>query len=592
MSISVQEEQINVTLPSESVRMIWVQPYLEFRRPVQEPFPFTETCNQRLLNAIPTVLGVAAEPHAHFVLSPEFALPGVDAVESVVERLAEAPSPTVVIAGVRGLSKADYTRLCALPSVSQVDAANAPDRVNDTQWVNTSVTFIKDDAGRLSLWIQPKISPSWVEANVRHQAMFPGGVVRIFRAQFDNGVPCRFFSVLCFDWVGREDGSPIPDLILEGLNTIYQRSGSPQDLQWAFILQHNDSPNHTSFLSSTNAFLNQMAHPFVRRQDAAVVMVSTASARKPSRGGQYGCSSIIFGPRAPFDNKVCQPTFATQSSRLRASEALGTCKDAIFREMGECIHRAEVRIPNFVVADVTDRTAALVEAEALPMWGASTDPRIPGGPVPAVTKWTNDELDVVPDLNLVTFTDNTVQTQLRNSHTRMVSSYRTLSSQDLAIRISGACAAHAGSDGKVDPAIELDSKWGDKERFGLHHIIQTLTLIDGAANLDAVGSKLHARYDAGGVEIAAICGSTHAECQKAFGRLVDLTYSPILFVSRDENNAAYLPRELENFADPRKGAGVKLADSQMLLDAARTKQHAAYQQFITELLNVADRSII
>ena len=73
----------------------------------------------------------------------------------------------------------------------------------------------------------------------------------------------------------------------------------------------------------------------------------------------------------------------------------------------------------------------------------------------------------------------------------------------------------------------------------LHHVIQTLTLIGGGADLDPVGSQLHARYESGGVEIAAICGSTHSVCVSAFKRLAERTHSPIVFVSRDDNNAPH-----------------------------------------------------
>jgi hypothetical protein len=65
-----------------------------------------------------------------------------------------------------------------------------------------------------------------------------------------------------------------------------------------------------------------------------------------------------------------------------------------------------------------------------------------------------------------------------------------------------------------------------------------------------------------------------------------------MFVSRDNNNARHLPRESESFADPRKGAGVRFTDFQTLLDAAQTKTVPDYTLFITELLDVADRSII
>jgi hypothetical protein len=422
--------------------------------------------------------------------------------------------------------------------------------------------------------------------------MFKGSAIRVFRGTFDNGLPWRFFSILCFDWVGRENGAAIPELFLQEFEPFCQQSGSAQDIQWVFVLQHNPSPNHASFLTATNTFLNQTSHPFVRRHDAAVVMVSTASTQNPSRGGQYGYSSIIFGPRAPFDSKVCQPTFATQSSRLRSSDVLGTCKDVLFREMGECLHRVDVRVPNFVVADPTDRTAAVVRAETLPFSGPTDDPRIPSAPVPAVVKWTNDELDNIPDFQGVTFTDTAVLQQLRTSRIRMVRSYRTLPSQDLTNRISGGCSAHALSKSKGDPAEVLDTLWGDKERFSLQHIIQTLSFIDGALALDPQHAQLHARHEESGVEIAAICGATHADCQTAFARLAALTHSPILLVSRDDQNSPHLPREVEHFADPRQGAGVKLTDSQTLMGAARTKQNAEYGQYIRELLDVADRPII
>lgn len=596
----VSEQRIDVTLPLNSVKMLFVQPHLEFQGPIQEPFPLRQECIQRLLDVVDNVFLKARTYHPHMVLFPEFALPGVAGVEKVVACLSSetVSSPTIVIAGVHGLSTGEYARLCALANVSTVDSVNEPSRVRATEWVNTSVTFVKDDGGRLSLWIQPKISPSGPEGIVRHQSMFQGGAVRIFRAEFDNRVPCRFFSLLCFDWIGVENSSTIPDTILHQFNTISQELGCPQDIQWAFVLQHNDSPNHTSFLSTTNRFLTHSNYPFVRRQDAAVVMVCTASSRIPARGrgGPYGYSSLIFSPRAPFDSHCCQPTFATQSSRLRKSTDLGTCKDVVFREMGECIHWAEVRVPNFVTPDVTDRTAALVIAEAIPLLGEVIDPRIPGSIVPAVVKWTNDELDTVPDLVARYFTGTTIEGQLRTSQNQMIDSYRKLRSQDLALRIDGACAIRAPKEDSnddpatdVDPAADVDTAWDADERSSLHNVIHTLTLIGAAAALDTVGSILHARCEACGVEIATIYGSMHSLCMKAFNRLAKRTHSPIVFVSRDDYNAPLLEREIETFADPLSGTGVKYTDYQTIFMAARNKGEPEYRQFITELLNVQDR---
>ncbi len=574
--------------------MLVVQPFLEFEDPTQEPFPLSQACNQRLLDAIDSVFETSGAHRPHVILFPEFALPGVEGVKRVATRLSSeaVASPTIVIAGVSGLPKVEYEHLCALPNVAVVDDENASARVQDTEWVNTSVTFVKDNNGALSLWVQPKLSPSWPEANYHHQAMFQGSLVRSFRAQFDNDVPCRFLSLLCFDWVGQETGLPVPEAVLQAFDLLCRDKGSPQDLQWVFVLQHNRSPNHPSFLTSTYRFLTQPSYPFVRRRDASVIMVSTASSRRPARSGPYGFSSLVFGPQAPFDSSGSRPTFATQPSRLRQSDTLGACKDVVFREMGECIHLFDVRIPNFVVADPTDRTAALIDAQALPLLGDVVDPRIPGRPVPAVVKWVNDELDNIPDFCATYFTHNPIEPALRRAHAKMVDGYRYLRSQDLALRIDGACASRAARDDSgADPAADVDTAWDANERLGLHHVIQTLTLVGGAVNLDPVDAQLHARSELG-VEIAAIAGATHYECLTAFKKFAARTHSPIVFVARDANNAVHLPREAESFADPQSHSGVRFTDAQTLLTEARTKPQNQYTQFVAELLNVDDRRII
>jgi hypothetical protein len=594
--IQAPEQLIDVTLPSTSVKMLVAQPFLELQAPVQEPFALAPECASRILAGIDNIFEVARKCHPHFILLPEFSLPGAAGVARVIGHLSSetVTHPIIVIAGVTGLTRDEYAHLCALSGMTAPDAVNSPASVAQTEWINTTVTFVKDDHGATTLWVQPKLSPSWPEANARHQSMFQGSVIRVFRAQFDNGVPCRFLSVLCFDWVGRQNGSPVLEGLLEQLDAAYRANGSQQSIQWVFVLQYNPEPNHYTFLNSTNAFLTDTAgHPFVLRNDTAVIMACTASSRSPARSGPYGYSSLIFGPRAPFDTNACRPTFATQSSRLRASNALGTCKDVVFREMGECLHGAEVRIPNFVVPDPTDRTSALVQAEVYPLSGTVIDPRITGNPVPAVVKWTNDELDGVPDLCAEYFTGATIEAQLRTSQNQMIASYRRLSPQDLAFRIDGASAARGTRPpSKDDPAADVDTAWDADERRSLQHVIQTLTLIGGAADLDPVRSHLHARYESGGVEIAAICGTTHSVCVRAFKRLAERTHAPILFVSRDQNNAPHLPREAESFADPRSGSGVKFTDSQTLLGAARVNAEPEYRKFIMELLNVQDRRII
>ena len=133
---------------------------------------------------------------------------------------------------------------------------------------------------------------------------------------------------------------------------------------------------------------------------------------------------------------------------------------------------------------------------------------------------------------------------------------------------------------------------GGDERSGLRHVIQTLTLVGGVVDVSVVDSQLHGRFDERGVEIAAISGATHLDCFNALKRFAARTHSPILFVSQDDQNATLLSREVESFADPRGGVGVRFTDSHALLTAARTKAKPEYQQFVEELANVDDRPII
>jgi len=117
-------------------------------------------------------------------------------------------------------------------------------------------------------------------------------------------------------------------------------------------------------------------------------------------------------------------------------------------------------------------------------------------------------------------------------------------------------------------------------------------LINGVAPLDAGGAQLHARYPVKGIEIGAVRGPQHADCVPAFKLWAGETHSPVLFVSRDDNNVAVLSREVENFTDPGGAQGIRITDAQTLLAKARSATAAEYRNFIMELLDVPDQRII
>lgn len=593
--INIVEEAINVTLPSTSVKMLLAQPFLQLRTPVQEPFTLSDDCRLRMSAGIANVLKIAATVQPHVILFPEFAIPGVQAVEDIKAQLLSIDSlhhPLILIGGVDGLTRDEYNALCTMNGLAvHVSPANAPENVGSDEWVNTSVMFIKDDSRELSLWLQPKISPSWGETNTVHQSMFQGTAISVFRARYDNQVPCRFFSLVCYDWIGHEKGMTVPSRLLAGFNDICMANGSPQDIHFAFILQYNPAPNDHTFLNATKQFLTLAdQHPFVQRANATIVMTCTAGRNNPGRANSYGYTSLVFGPRAPFDTRVCQPTFST-TLRSKVSDALGTCKDVVFREMSECVHAATVRVPAYVVADSTDRTSPLEHAEVFSFGSSVNDPRVPGASVSPVTKWVNDELDDVPDFVTTYFQGNALQVPLKTAHDELITTYRELPSQELLLKLHTASASRViDKDCNAAPAADIED-WSTTERVGLHHVAESLGLVGSVANIDARGSSFHARCVESGVEIAAIRGTTHEDCKKALSTIANRTHSPILFVSRDDNNVGFLPKELESFVDTRD-LGLKVTDAQTLLTHARSSTLEDYRKYMTELCNVTDRRVI
>ncbi|MEX1027210.1 MAG: hypothetical protein WD049_04285 [Candidatus Paceibacterota bacterium] len=592
-TISVIEEDLPITLPSERVRVVCAQPFISFREPVQEPFPISSECESRLLQGIDCVFGAARSYDPQFIVFPEFSIPGIAGVQRLKNAMLSAAisRSTVCVGGVTGLSVEDFASIANLNDVDvNVAGANAPINIPADFWINTSVTIVKSEDG-IVMWLQPKLSPSWPESCDTHQRMFRGRALHLFRATFDDGLPCHFFSALCYDWIGRENGSTAPAILLERFNDTCSSRGGQQSLNWVFVLQHNRRPNDDTFLSAAREFLTDTMFPFVNRNDVAILMACTASSLTPTRNGDYGCSSVILGPRAPFDMRACPSTFTTSGARIRNSTALRTCKDAVFREMGECFHAFEIRNPRTVVPDPTDRTLPLEDASVFSFAGVSTDPRLPGAMVPAVVKWVNDELDQLSDLATDCLFECPLQAAVATSQAAIVSDHRSLPSQTVAEHIHFSKASAATLKESIDPASKAD-EWDQEERDGLEHVVHALAIVGSVESINVSRSCIHGRHESAGVEIAAIRGKKHSDCIEAFEKWSSKTHSPMVLISRDRHNTIPLQRELECFADPGHTAGVKMTSAQTLLVKARKFTREELESFTSELFDVSERRII
>ena len=402
--VHVQEvdlTELDVQLPTSLVGMVAMQPSLT-RKLTTEPFRCRPGSKEEQLVALERTLAIArvadhGAEKTHFTLIPEYSIPGLDGITRIESILRDPswPNGTVVIGGTHALSKADYAALCSEDGTSVDLIRNGPDCVQDGEWINCCITWVKTENG-LRRWLQPKIAPAWLEQNIVHTQMFRGGSVFLFRCAFANGALCRFFSLVCFDWVGVVDEETIPRQVLAAINA----EGQEVSLSWVFVPQHNPSPSHASFLSGVAGFFqNQSNAPNVHRERCCVLFANTAGRDMPGPSDTNGCSTLIFSPLSPFDLEGCHPTYSGRSRRLRGSDALGQCRDVLFRERGACIHSFSQYVPGAVNLGAGGRTLPIQRASVHSIATGLNDPRACGTPVPACVKWVNDSLDVLPCLS-------------------------------------------------------------------------------------------------------------------------------------------------------------------------------------------------
>ena len=320
--IDVEQVIVNAHIPSKEVRIVAMQPFIRFHSATEEPFRWSEDAIGEQIAAIRRTLDIAqggfSDCAANFTLFPEYAIPGIEGTTAINNRIsADAwPNESVIIAGIHGISKAEYRNLCD-HLAANVSPTNAPDSVLDGQWVNCCVIWVKDAEGVVQTWIQPKVRPAWPEMDVTCNDMFCGRNVYVFECQYEpSGYPCRFVTLICFDWVASVAGTTVCNELLTKLTELRMPNPTPLDL--VFVVQHNPGPNHKTFLNSTYQFLTDAnAHPFIERDKAIVIHANTAVSPHPVRTGSGGFTACVFSPSAQLDCSGCRPTVCMQPSSLR-----------------------------------------------------------------------------------------------------------------------------------------------------------------------------------------------------------------------------------------------------------------------------------
>jgi hypothetical protein len=508
----------------------------------------------------------------HFTIFPEYSMPGLDGVAVVEDALHDQSWPTgsIVIGGTDALSQTEYAILTGGRFTSVDGQRNGPEQVPTNNWINCGIVWVKSADNHIERWIQPKLAPAWPEQNIQHRLMFRGGSIYLFNCRFDNGTPCLFFVLICFDWIARDETHTIWQRVLETQNERTRQIKAELPLSWVFVIQHNEKPCHPDFLSGAADFFNNTAYcPLVRRERACVIFANTAGKREPGRIASYGFSSLIFSPLAPFSDAECQPTFSSQGKRLRGNELLGRCRDILFREGGACVHSFSQYVPHVIGLSSGSRTLPLERAYIYPITGALGTPRSPHQEVPASVKWFNDVLDGVECLS-ARYSTVPLANSVKPPHAANIEEMRPIDSLQIQRRIdlatSNSQAKHADD-------------WDEPENLALNHIIHTLDILRlSFTNIDIPGSQVHATLTIRGqpVEVLSIVGNSHEQCLKHSEKFVPTPRHQVILVSRDRDNTPWFNR-LGNFLSPENS---RLGEESKFTDVRSAFVQVGYQDLL------------
>jgi len=567
-----------------------MQPFIRLHSATEEPFRWSNDAVEVQLAAIHRTLNIARDGFggrsANFTLFPEYAIPGIAGANVINDRISavEWPNESIIIAGVHGLSKNEYRELCDVLT-AHVSQSNLPNFVPDNYWVNCCVIWVKDREGAVNKWVQPKVRPAWPERNVTCNDMFRGSNVYVFECQYESsGYPCRFVTLICFDWVASVAGATVCHELLTKLNDLW--APTPNPLHWVFVVQHNPGPNHPSFLSSTYQFLTDAnTHPFVERDKAIVIHANTAVSPRPARTGVGGFSACVFSPSAQFDCSCCRPTVCMQPRSYRESNILERCKDVVFREMGECIHAFTVRVPRFVTPDATDKTYPLPSAHVYPTY-ETTDPRLCGSSVPAAVKWVSDSLDDIERLSTTALVGSPLKVRAEAIEPDIVAKMRTSDGHAAYDSVNwAACSFSYGNESRNKSRRLNADLWGSAESDALKHVLHSLISLGLAYSMEFGNAFLHCAVQDNDdiVQVVAIRGDTHQDCRLHYDKFVPKHGAdPVLVIARDRDNLTPKPEEYLRIDETAEERGLVFLDYQTLISICR---NAANSNTLKEYLD-------
>lgn len=533
--------QLGVGFPSGQVGMVVAQPHVCFTD--DEPFTLVPEMTERAFGYIDTTLALALRrvhgvEKTHFTIFPECTLPGLAGVDRVTAALTQEnwPTETVVIGGVDGLNREQFSELLLRPNTSYDAAGVDLERIREGQWINCSVTWVKLPNGEVRSWVQPKIAPAWVERNVQYLSMHKGQSVLLFKGTYSNSrAPYRFATLLCFDWIGSVDNRRIWQWLLQGIDDIAAAREATLPLTWLFVAQCNPEPSHASFMLQVPQFYDPLQYPNVNRENTCLVMANVAGNPVPGKAKQFGQSAVIFTPNR-FMKPGCMPTYCNGGEPQRHGQPLENLRDAVFRERGACVHSFAVRNPDTVPLGSAGKVLAVEEPTVHPL-GGGVDPRTPSDVVPAVVKWVNDELDDTDKCLAIKFPKLALVAAIETAHKKSAEAIRKLPAKALN---NSLLVASPGT------TCESADSWTAREVGAVSHLLQTFSILDVAqypATFHGQGAQATIQKGDSSLEVVAVIGRSHEECDRHIMERAVPHRGALLMISRDEQNTSWNAKE-------------------------------------------------
>jgi hypothetical protein len=234
------------------------------------------------------------------------------------------------------------------------------------------------------------------------------------------------------------------------------------------------------------------------------------------------------------------PTYCAGGEFQRPGNPLENFKDSVFRERGACIHSFRQLNPSALAPGAAGRRFALADATVHPYPGIE-DPRTPSGLVPAVVKWVNDELDDSKKSLQVKYPELPLAVAAGAAHQRSVDALRWLPSDALrkTVLIATPDTGHA------------PDRWRSNQSQAIKHVLRSFSILEVAqysAKFHGNGAQATIMKGDSSLEVVAVIGKSHEECDKHALDLLPDHRGQLLLVSRDEDNTSWDPRMRTLFA--------------------------------------------